>query len=134
MRNWMDRDSAGDVFQVSVTCFLRDADTAAVLLERGFERRGRSSDPIALSLATVRFAARTGGDRQARFETALDTLYTELKNAGVDEEFVINHDASLKVYTSLTPITGMADVFLHPATLAMWSPLRTSFHFDMIGR
>ena len=51
----------------------------------------------------------------------------------MDGTFLAEHGGFTKVYTSLTPVTGMADVFLYPEALAEWRELNARFHFDVVA-
>ena len=135
LRQWMLRNSPGDEFVVSVTTFLRDDSQRKRMLDRGFSSRTRPGTlPIAFTLESLRFAARDGETRQQGFDEALTTLRQRLTDAGVDGPFLAAHGGFTMVYTSLTPVTGMADVFLYPEALEQWRELKTLFHFDVIER
>lgn len=132
LRLWRNRHVKGDEFRTSVVCFLPDDSLSDWMTEKGF-RRGSSRYPVSFSLPSVAFVAKDGDERQRLFEDTLEGFRNRLLESGIDEEFVRVHDASVKVYTSLSPTIGFADLFLFPATLELWRPLNTSFHFDVIA-
>ena len=104
------------------------------MLDRGFTCRTRPGiAPLAFRLESVRFAARDAEARQRGFDDALTTLRRKLLDAGVDGTVLAEHGGFTKVYTSLTPVTGMADVFLYPEALAEWRELNARFHFDVVA-
>lgn len=133
IRMWRNRKVVGDDFRVSVVCFLPDSTLTDWMVARGY-RPGRSRvAPISFSLPSVKFSARDGDERQRCFEQTLEAFRSQLRESGVDNEFIVRHDASVKVYTTLTPIIGFADLFLFPRILDLWRPLNTTFHFDVIN-
>lgn len=133
IRAWRNRKVVGDDFRVSVVCFLPDSALTDWMVARGY-RPGRSNvAPISFSLPSVAFSARDGEERQRRFEQTLEAFRFQLRESGVDSEFIAQNDASVKVYTTLSPVVGFADLFLFPWTLDLWRPLNTTFHFDVIG-
>jgi hypothetical protein len=133
IRAWQNRNVVGDDFRVSVVCLLPDSALTPWMVARGY-RPGRSNvAPVSFSLPSVAFSAKDGEERQQRFEETLEAFRFQLRESGVDSGFIAQNDASVKVYTTLSPVIGFADVFLFPPTLDLWRPLNTTFHFDVIG-
>jgi hypothetical protein len=132
LRLWRNRHVKGDEFRISAVCFLLDDSLSDWMTAKGF-RRGRSRYPVSYSFPSVAFVANDGDERQRLFEETLEGFRNRLLESGIDEEFVRVHDASVKVYTSLSPTIGFADLFLFPATLELWRPLNAAFHFDVIA-
>ena len=135
LRVWKNRNTGGDRVQVSVTCFMPDESRSDWMEAKGFVRRGRASNrPVAFVLDSASLESNDADQRQILFENALETFRLGLAERGVDRAFVVSARASVKVYTTLSPVDGFADIFLFPEVLERWRDLNTSFHFDVIRR
>ncbi len=120
-----------DVLRISASCAFPEVPDFE--LPQGFSSLTQSRlDKSRFSFPTRRIEAFDGTTRQIEFGRLLTSLRRVVAAAGITPDFVSSHDASVRLYISLSPSDGDAAVSLLPALYQEWLDIGTTFRFDVI--
>ena len=114
-----------DSVLVSATCYLPN-ESALSARAREVARKVviRSDSTVAVRFGTGSVESNDAEERQRRFEETCRNLLSEIREAGIDRDFVKRTNAHLRLSISLSPENGQAGIVLTQELLADWLDLQ----------